>query len=152
MFLFLRDLRIIALLLRDQPLSLERGHTTGSSRSDRLSVFLILNIASSENTLNGRLGRSGDSNDVTIRVSEELVSDERGSGLVTDGVEETVNGEVGDFVRLDVLNLQVLEQVTVSFTSRCDGLQREESVSRKKDLRGTGRGGLQGQSTVRVGL
>jgi len=52
--------------------------------------------------------------DVAVRVELELALDERGRGLVADGVEEAVDGQVARLARLEVLDRQALQQLAIA--------------------------------------
>lgn len=77
------DRVVLCLFLRDQPLSLKRGHTSRPGRRDGLSVLLVLDITSGKDALDGRLGGTGDSPDVAVVVEDDLRLDQGGSGLVS---------------------------------------------------------------------
>lgn len=122
MLLLLRDRRILGLFLGYQAFRLERRHTSGPGTRNRLPVFFILHVSRSENTLDARLRRSGDRSDVSVLVRLDLPLDEVGRGFVTDGVEETVDGEVAGFVGLEVSDGERLEEVAVALAFLGDGL------------------------------
>lgn len=117
-----RDALVLGLLLRDKPLRLERSHAARSGRGDSLSVLLVLDISSSEDTLDARLRGAGHGLDVAVNVELDLRLDERRGGLVADGVEETVDVEVGRLLRLYVLEGERGEQLAVALAFRRDGL------------------------------
>ena len=82
------------ILFRQHFLDLESSHTTASGTGDRLSISLILNIASSKHSPDARLRRAGDGQDVPIGINLKLVTDKSRGGFVTDGVEKTGYGKV----------------------------------------------------------
>lgn len=77
------DTFILGLLLADQPLCLQSGHTSRTGRGDSLSVFLILDITGGEDTLDRGLGGSGHGDNVAVLVTVDLSLDESSGGLVT---------------------------------------------------------------------
>ena len=97
------DIFIFCLFLSDQSFSFKGSHTTGSSRSDGLSVLFVLNITGGEDTFDACLGCSRDGQDITIFIEIKLRFDERSGWFVSDGVEETVDWEISGFFRLGVL-------------------------------------------------
>ena len=112
-------------LLCNQAFSLERSHAATARRGNSLTIPLILDITSSKYTFYARLSRSGDSDDVAIRVGLELTTDEGGRRLVSDGVEETVDGEVLLLTSEDVLDAEVVEQIAVTLALDCDGVPED---------------------------
>ena len=117
-----RDRLVLSLLLGDESLSLQRGHATRSGRRDGLSVLLVLDVTGGEDTLDAGLGGSRDSSDVSILVEVELALDEGGGGLVTDGVEETVDLEVSGLLGLGVLEGEAGEELSVALALGSNGL------------------------------
>lgn len=106
-------------LLGNQPLSFESSHATTACTSNGLPVSLILDITSSEHTLDTCLSGTRDSNDVPIGIGLQLTSHESGSRLVTDGIKETVDLEFFLFAREGVADEETVEEVTV--TTALDG-------------------------------
>jgi hypothetical protein len=82
----------LLLLLRNEPLCLERSHAPTSCTSDSLSIPLILHVASSKYALDARLRRSRDSDDISIEVRLQLRAYEGRSWLMSDRIEESAHG------------------------------------------------------------
>lgn len=117
------------LLLREETLSLERSDAPSAGTRNCLAVLLVLDVAGGKDTLDRGEGRSGLGDDVAVRVDGDLAADERRCRLVacacwsalagvvwvgeerTDGVEETVDGEVLDLAGLGVTNCDRLKKV-----------------------------------------
>ena len=105
---------VVSLLLSEQPLGLEGGHASGSSRGDGLLVPLVLHVSGREHTHHARLRRSGDGEDVAVRVGLDLLHEEGRGRDVTDGVEESVDGEGRLLLRLVVEDGKTVEEVAVT--------------------------------------
>lgn len=95
---------VVSLLLADELLSFKGSNATGTSRCDSLPVLLVLDVTGGEDTVDRSLGGAGNSLDVPIAVKLNLRLDEGSGGLVADGIEETVDGEVSDLTSLGVLD------------------------------------------------
>lgn len=104
------------LLLSNQPLGLERSHAPTARTRDRLAISLVLYITSSKDTLDTRLGRAGHRDDVPVGVRLQLTANETGRWLMTDGVEQSIDREVLLLARQDVLDSQVVQQISVALT------------------------------------
>lgn len=89
--------------LGEVALGIEGGHAARTGRGDSLTVALVLDIARSKDTLDVGLSRAGDGLDVALRVEVKLALDERGSGVVADGVEETVRVNLALLAGLGIL-------------------------------------------------
>ncbi|KAI6769875.1 hypothetical protein HG530_004504 [Fusarium avenaceum] len=72
-------------------LGLQGRHTSGTSTSNGLSVSLVLDITSGEDTLDVGVCGTRNGVDVTILIHINLSLDERSGGIVTDGVEKTIS-------------------------------------------------------------
>ena len=101
-------------LLRDQLLDFESRHAAAASAGDRLAVALILHVTRRVHALDRRLRRPRDGDDVPVLIGLHLLADDAGSGLVTDGVEETVDREVLLLAGLDVLDAQVVQELAIA--------------------------------------
>jgi hypothetical protein len=61
----------------------ERGtKLTTARRGDGLSISLVLDVTCSKHTLEVRLGSTGDSNDIPVRVRVDLIPDKRRGRLM----------------------------------------------------------------------
>lgn len=139
MDLFRRDTLIFCLFLTDQSFRLQRSHTSRSGRRDGLSVFLILDITRRKDTFDGCLRGTRDSSDVSIFVQCDLALDEGSGGFVSDGVEQTVDLEILLLSRLDILDLERLEEVSITFALCRDGLSSLAPRTRRMSGRGNSR-------------
>ncbi len=79
---------------------------TTSCRGDGLSVPLILNITGSEDSPYAGLSGSRDGDNVSIRISLELVLDESSGWFMADSVEQAIHGQILLFAGLDILDSQ----------------------------------------------
>lgn len=121
------------LFLSNHTLSLQRGHTTTARTGDSLTVALILYISGREDTLDARLRCPGDSNDVPIRIGLELSPNELGRGLMTDGIEETVDGEVLLLASKDVADAEIVEQITVTLALDGHGVPEDGDLGVREE-------------------
>ena len=90
-------------LLSQHTITPRGGIRTTASTGDCLPVPLILNITSGEYTLDIRECRTGDRDDITIRVRVDLTADQACCGFMSNSIEESVDGEVGNLTSLGVL-------------------------------------------------
>ena len=116
------------LFLGDQPFRLQRSHTATTSRSNGLTVALVLDVASCEHTLDTCLGSTRDSDNVTIRICLELATDKGGGGFVTDSIEETIDGEVLLLTSDDVLYAEVVEEVAITMALDRDSIPEDRDL------------------------
>ena len=72
-----------------------------------------MDITCSKDTLDASLCCAGYGDDVTVFVCVQLITHERGSGFVSDGVEETIDRKVFLFACEHVLDAQVVEKVAI---------------------------------------
>src|SRR6185436_498995 len=94
-------------LVRQPALAVERGHAAGAGGGDGLAVDVVDGVAAGEDALDVRDGGIVvRSDDVAALVELELPRVHLRVRRVADGDEEPLGGEVGDFVRLQVAQLQ----------------------------------------------
>lgn len=86
----------------------ERAERTTASTGDCLPVSLVLNITSGKYALDIRYCRTGDRDDITIRVRVDLTADQARCGFMSNSVEETVDGEVGNLTGLGILGAEAV--------------------------------------------
>ena len=117
-----RNALVLCLFLTDEPLRLERRHTSRSGGCDCLSVLLVLDITSGEDALDAGLGGSRYSEDVSIFIELQLGLDELRGGFVADSVEQSVDLEIARLLRLDIFDSEALEQIAISLAFSRHGL------------------------------
>lgn len=86
-----------------------------TSRSDGLPVLLILHVTCGENARNAGLGGAGRGDQVSVLVHLELVLEQVSRGVVADGVEEAVGGDLLGLAGLVVLDDHALHEAARAF-------------------------------------
>lgn len=116
----------ISAILQARDGRVDRPRLTRTSTRDRLSVLLVLHVTSGEDPLDAGLRSPRNGDDVTIGVGMNLFPDERSGGLMTDGVEETIDVQLRRLARLDVLDSERLKKVAVTLAFGRHGLFESE--------------------------
>ena len=88
----------MALLGRQEPLGVERGHRARAGRGDRLAIRVVDDVARGEDAGDVRRRRAGLGDQVPRSVVVELVEEELGVRVVADGDEEALRGDLPGLV------------------------------------------------------
>src|SRR5258706_12006820 len=109
-------------------LGLERRHTSGAGRGDRLPVNVVLHVAGRENPGPRGHGRAGPGHDVAALVEVELAGEELGVRVVPDRHEQARHRKLGVGAGLDITELQRLDATAALHA-------RDRAVPEELDLR-----------------
>lgn len=97
-----------------------RDRVIRTSTCDGLSIPSVLDVSSSEDTLDVGVRSTGLGDDVSIHVGLDLPLNELGGRVVSDGVEESVGRKIRDLASHDILDGEGIQQVTVALALGSD--------------------------------